>query len=86
MPERDAINGRDVMRHVTESSPSDSALVSLRELDALFDQSPLAMLFLDLELRAKRTNAAFCQLTGLQDEAVISRRPSEVDHGVDGLG
>ena len=84
VPERGAMNGRDVMRHVTESSLSDPSLVLLRDLDALFDQAPVAMAFLDRELRARRTNAAFRRLVvGLPDEAVIGRRPSEVDVGVD---
>jgi PAS domain S-box-containing protein len=65
------------------SSLPGSAFGSLRELDALFDQSPIAMLFSDRELRVKRTNAAFRQLTGLPDEACIGRRPTEVDGGMD---
>ena len=83
MPEQGAINAHDVMRYVTGSSPPGSALVSLRELDALFDQVPLAMTFLDRELRVRRTNAVYRRLVGLPDEAVIGRRPSEVDTGVD---
>jgi PAS domain S-box-containing protein len=61
----------------------DSAFVPLRELDALFDQSPTAMVFLDRELRTRRTNAAFRRLAGLPDEAIIGRRFSEVDHSMD---
>jgi PAS domain S-box-containing protein len=83
VPERGAVNGRDVMRHVTESSLSDSSLVLLRDLDALFDQAPVAMAFLDRELRHRRTNAAFRQLFGLPDEAIIGRRPTEIDDGMD---
>ena len=49
---------------------------SSRELDALFDQSPIAMVFGDRELRARRTNAAFRRLIGLPDEAIIGRRRS----------
>jgi len=57
--------------------------LSIRELDALFDQSPIALVFGDSELRARRTNAAFRRLVGLPDEAIIGRRPSETDdHGV----
>jgi hypothetical protein len=44
------------------------------------------MVFADSELRVRRTNAAFRQLTGLPDEALIGRRPSEIgaaDHSVD---
>ena len=55
----------------------DTPGLSIRELDALFDQSPVAMVFRDRELRARRTNAAFRQLTGISDEAIIGRRPSE---------
>jgi PAS domain S-box-containing protein len=55
----------------------------LRELDAVFDQAPVALAFLDSELRARRTNAAFRRLFGLPDEVLIGRRPSEVDHGTD---
>ena len=64
------------------SSLPDSGL-SVRELDALFDQSPTALVFGDHELRAKRTNAAFRRLVGLPDEAIIGRRPSEGDSGMD---
>jgi PAS domain S-box-containing protein len=64
------------------TSLPDSGL-SIRELDALFDQSPIALVFGDRELRARRTNAAFRRLVGLPDEAIIGRRPSETDdHGV----
>jgi PAS domain S-box-containing protein len=83
LPERVAMNGRDVIRYVTGSSPSGSALVSLRELDALFDQAPVALVFVDRELRVRRTNAAYRRLVGLPDEAIIGRRPSEIDSGVD---
>jgi PAS domain-containing protein len=38
----------------------------------------------DRELRTRRINAAFRQLFGLPDEAIIGRRPSEVGGGVDG--
>src|SRR5882672_9840559 len=56
---------------------------SSRELDAMFDQSSVALVFADPELRAMRTNAAFRRLFGLPDEAVIGRRPSEVDDHMD---
>jgi len=59
----------------------DTLELSRLELDALFDQSPVAMVFSDRELRARRTNRAFRQLTGLPDEALIGRRPSEIDKG-----
>jgi PAS domain S-box-containing protein len=55
----------------------DTPELSIRELDALFDQTPVATVFRDHELRTRRTNAAFRQLTGLPDEALIGRRPSE---------
>jgi PAS domain S-box-containing protein len=84
LPERVAMNGHDVIRNVTASWPSDSAFVSLRELDALFDQAPVALVLGDCELRARRINAAFRQLFGLPDEAIIGRSPSEVGSGVDG--
>jgi PAS domain S-box-containing protein len=41
------------------------------------------LVFADPELRARRTNAAFRRLFGLSDEAVIGRRPSEVDEHMD---
>ena len=71
------------MRRVIKLSLHDSALGFIRELDALFGQSPIAMVFNDRELRARRTNAAFRRLVGLPDEAIIGRRPSEFDRGVD---
>jgi len=40
------------------------------------------MIFTDSELRARRANEAFRQLTGLSDEALIGRRPSEIDRGL----
>jgi PAS domain S-box-containing protein len=83
MPERGTIDGHDVIRHVTESSLSDSVPVSICELNALFDQSPAALVFRDRELRARRTSVAFRRLFGLPDEAIIGRRPSEADGGVD---
>ena len=61
----------------------DTPEFSFRELDALFDQSPIAMVFLDRVLRTRRTNAALCRMVGLPDEALIGHRPSEVDHGMD---
>ncbi|MCW2933687.1 MAG: histidine kinase [Actinomycetia bacterium] len=57
----------------------DTPGLSIRELDALFDQSPVAMVFTDREMRILRANAAFRQLMGLPDEALIGRRPSEYD-------
>jgi PAS domain S-box-containing protein len=83
MPERGAIDGHDVIQGVTKASLLDSAFVSVRELDALFDQSPIAMAFVDRELRARRTNAAFCQMVGIPDEAIIGRRPSEINGDMD---
>ncbi|WP_081903802.1 SpoIIE family protein phosphatase [Microbispora rosea] len=77
------MNGDDVIRDVTESSLSNSGPVSLRELDALFDQSPAALVFRDRELRARRTNAAFRRLFGLPDEAIIGHLPSEFDADMD---
>jgi PAS domain S-box-containing protein len=58
--------------------------LSVRELDALFDQSPVAMVFADRELRTRRANAAFRQLTGIPEEALIGRRPSQTQ-GADRL-
>jgi PAS domain S-box-containing protein len=58
--------------------------LSVRELDALFDQSPVAMVFTDRELRTRRANAAFRRLTGLPEESLIGRRPSQTQ-GADRL-
>jgi PAS domain S-box-containing protein len=55
----------------------DTPELSIRELDALFDQAPVALVFKDPELRTRRTNAAFRELTGLPDDALIGRRLSE---------
>src|SRR5260221_1487606 len=54
-----------------------------RELDALFDQAPVALAFFDPEMRYLRTNAELRQMAGLTDEEIIGRRPSEVDEGMD---
>jgi len=56
----------------------------VRELNAVFDQSPVGLVLSDRELRVTRTNVAFRRLVGLPEEALIGRRPSEVEHGVDG--
>jgi PAS domain-containing protein len=69
MPRRDLFN--------------DTPELSTRELDAMFDQSPVAMVFNARELRTRRTKAAFRRLTGLPDEAVIGRQPSEADSVMD---
>ena len=67
-----------------EAMPTDVAKRSSnRELDALFDQAPVALVLFDRKLRAKRTNAAFRQMAGLADKAIIGRRPSEIDDGMD---
>jgi PAS domain S-box-containing protein len=83
MSERGTRDGHGVIQGVTTASLPDHALGSLRELDALFDQTPVALLFADRDLRARRTNAAFRRLTGVPDEAIIGRRPSEVDGVMD---
>jgi len=57
--------------------------LSIRELDVLFDQSPIPMVFGDCELRARRTNEAFRRLVGLPDEAILGRRPSDGQAGTD---
>jgi PAS domain S-box-containing protein len=67
-----------------KSSFPHCALGSLRELNAVFDQSPAGLVLGDGELRVTRTNATFRRLVGLPDEALIGRRPSEIDHGMNG--
>ncbi|HEX4658900.1 MAG TPA: PAS domain-containing protein, partial [Streptosporangiaceae bacterium] len=79
IPEQGTTGNRDLS---TPSLPG-SGLGSSRELDALFDQSPIAMVFNDREVRTRRTNAAFRRLAGLPDEALIGRRPTEVSLGMD---
>jgi PAS domain S-box-containing protein len=64
----------------------DTPELSIRELDALFEQSPVAMVFTDVDLRTRRVNAAFRQLTGIAQEAFIGHRPSQTegaDHLID---
>jgi len=65
------------------SSLRDRAVGPVGELRLLFDQSPIAMIFRDRQLRTRRTNAAFRRLIGLPDEAILGRRPSETIVGVD---
>jgi PAS domain S-box-containing protein len=55
----------------------DTPELSIRELEALFDQSPVAMIFTDVDLRIRRANATFRDLTGFSQETVIGRRPTE---------
>src|SRR5260221_10722819 len=71
----------NVKRAVTRPSRHDPGSGPVGELGVLFDQSPIALVFTDRELRARRTNAAFRRLAGLPDEAIIGRRPTETDHG-----
>src|SRR5258708_28180020 len=80
--ERYTTDNTNIIRNVTMPSLPYSGL-SIRELDALFDQSPIGMVFGDRELRARRTNAAFRRLVGLPDEAILGRRPSEGEAGMD---
>src|SRR5258708_34471515 len=72
---------QNVMRRVTRPSLHDPGPGPAGELGVLFDQSPIAMVFSDRELRTRRTNAAFRRLAGLPDEAILGRRPSETDPG-----
>jgi PAS domain S-box-containing protein len=58
--------------------------LSIRELEALFEQSPVAMIFTDRHLRNRRANAAFRQLVGISDETLIGRRPTQTE-GADWL-
>src|SRR5260370_6961870 len=76
IPERYTTDNTNIIRNVTMPSLPYSGL-SIRELDALFDQSPIGMVFGDRELRARRTNAAVRRLVGLPDAASRGRRPPE---------
>ena len=62
----------------------DTPELSIRELDVLFEQSPVAMVFSDRDLRTRRANAAFRQLTGIPESAFIGHRPSQTE-GADRL-
>jgi PAS domain S-box-containing protein len=73
----------NVMERLIKLSFPGVTVGSSRELDALLDQSPIALVFTDRELRARRTNAAFRRLVGLPDEAIIGRRCTEIDLGMD---
>jgi len=57
----------------------DTPELSVRELEALFEQSPVAMVFVGRDLRSRRANAAFRRLLGIPDEAIIGRRPTETE-------
>src|SRR5215831_1660079 len=74
---------QNAIRRLIRPSLHDHAAGPAGELGVLFDQSPIAMVFTDRELRARRTNAAFRRLVGLPDEAIIGRRPSERQAGID---
>jgi PAS domain S-box-containing protein len=60
-----------------------SELSTSRQLDALFDQAPVALACCDDKLRITRTNPAYRRMVGLPDEAIIGRRPTEIDDSVD---
>jgi len=83
MQEQGTTNNGKVMPKGMKPSFPDSAVEFMRELGVLFDQSPVGLVFSDRELRTMRTNAAFRRVVGLSDEALIGRRPSEVNHGTD---
>jgi PAS domain S-box-containing protein len=54
------------------------------DLGALVEQSPIATVFVDAELRYVRVNAEFCRFVGLPGEAIIGRRIIEgPDAGLD---
>ncbi|HUN34195.1 MAG TPA: SpoIIE family protein phosphatase [Trebonia sp.] len=55
----------------------DTPELSIRELDALFEQSPVAMIFTDNEMRARRANTAFRQLMGFPEGELIGRAPTK---------
>src|SRR5258708_27605753 len=71
----------NVKRKVIRPSRPDPGPRPAGELGVLLDQSPIAMVFTDRDLRTRRTNAAFRRLAGLPDEALTGRRPSETDPG-----
>ena len=75
------VGGRGVVPSAGESPVPGFSLGSVFELDALFDQAPAALAFLDPGLRVRRVNAALCRLAGLPGEAIIGRRPSEIGTG-----
>jgi PAS domain S-box-containing protein len=54
----------------------DTPELSIRELDALFEQSPVAMIFTDNEMRARRANTAFRQLMGFPKGDLLGRPPT----------
>jgi len=54
----------------------DTPELSIRELDALFEQSPVAMVFIDTELRARRANAAFRELMGFPEGELLGQPPT----------
>src|SRR5260221_2264266 len=71
----------NVKRKVIRPSRPDPGPGPAGELGVLFDQSPIAMVFSDRDLRTRRTNAAFRRLAGLPDEPISGSRPSETDPG-----
>src|SRR5260221_6541157 len=71
----------NVKRKAISPSRPDPGPRPAGELGVLFDQSAIAMVFSDRDLRTRRTNAAFRRLAGLPDEALTGRRPSETDPG-----
>jgi PAS domain S-box-containing protein len=48
------------------------------DLEALVDQSPVATVYVDTELRFIRVNEEFCRFVRLPREAIIGRRVIEV--------
>src|SRR5260221_4257168 len=71
----------NVKRKAISPSRPDPGPRPAGELGVLFDQSAIAMVFSDRDLRTRRPNAAFRRLAGLPDEALTGRRPSETDPG-----
>jgi len=55
----------------------DTPELSIRELNALFEQSPIAMVFNDNEMRARRANAAFRDLMGFTEGELVNQPPTK---------
>ena len=75
------IGASSVARDVTERKRADAALLEAQELfHRVFDEAPIGMAMLDLELRFEGVNDALCEITGYSREQLEATDPEAITH------